>query len=232
MVILAERLPVSTVEAVICECQTVQTPEIRLCSICHRYWLGSTRLTSVSKVISTVYPTDFSAVPPGVLETARLRGSFVDSYFSEWLRDPLSVIPLADVPMLVRSHFPGDGDKAADDTGARISRLIDWWMASGMTATAVQGIVYKEADKTAGTFDIATEDLILDLKNVSTLQPGYALQLGGYAHMDSQKFPLRDVGIIHVTKDKVKLVKYDTKKCKRQWVSAVSWFNTMQELGK
>jgi hypothetical protein len=99
-----------------------------------------------------------------------------------------------------------------------------------MKATHIQCVVYSDADGIAGTFDLGTDDKVIDLKCVSQLQPNYPLQVGGYLCMDTQSFPIRDGAILHVGKDKVKLVAYDTKKIKRQWKAAIEWYRTMKEL--
>lgn len=198
-----------------CLCQSIGAPkQIRFCAEHHDYWLGDRQLTSVSKVIKTLLPTDFSAVPPDVLETARLRGQAVDFYFSEYLRWGNVTV------------HPGERSDVVD----RLSRLIDWWERQRLEACAVQHTLFSEEDGIAGTCDVMTDDLIIDLKNVSQLQPSYALQLGAYISMDSQKFPLRETAILHVTKDTVKLIHYDSKTVKRQWRNCVSWFNTVKEL--
>ena len=201
----------------ICQCCTIGAPkEIRFCDADghHKYWFGDRELTSVSKVIRTVYPTDYSAVDPVVLETARVRGVAVDEYFSAYLTTGEVTV------------MPGEREDVLD----RLDRLIDWWEKSGMVAREVQATVFHEGDGVAGTFDIGTEELIVDLKNVSALNQSYILQLGAYLTMDKQQFPLRSPAILHVTKDKVKLVPYEAKKCKQAWQSAVGWYRTMETL--
>ena len=184
----------------------------------------------MSKVKKTLLPEDYSGIDPVTLEVARLRGIFVDTYFSEWMTDPTGVLNLTDAYIIMAEQFPREREKNAEDTIHRIEMLLKWWLNMGMKAAAVQQIVYSETDGIAGTFDLATEDLILDLKCVSKLQPNYGLQLGAYSVMDPQAFPLRDVGIIHVTKDKVKLVKYKTRQCRDQWKACLGWYKTLSEL--
>lgn len=198
-----------------CACQTIGAPkELRQCVEHHAYWHSDRQLASVSSVIKSVFPTDYSAVDPDVLETARIRGSAVDAYFSEYLKTGQVTVE------------PGERTDVLD----RLERLIVWWEQSGMVAKQVQQSVFSLTDGIAGTFDIGTEDKLIDLKNVSQLQPGYMLQLGAYIDYDAQQFPQRDPTILHVTKDKVRLVPYDRKKCRQSWQSAVSWWRTMKEL--
>ncbi len=81
-----------------CSCQwNLERPKIWLCPGCHTYRKGKTVFTSVSQVIKALIPADYSQVDPVVLEIARLRGTFVDTYFSEWLVDPASTLQLASV---------------------------------------------------------------------------------------------------------------------------------------
>jgi len=198
-----------------CACDSIGAPkEIRRCDEHHRYWLGDKRLDSVSHVIKTLIASDYSGVDPAVLETARVRGAAIDAYFCEYLQSGTVTV--------------NAGERA--DVLERLERLISWWDESGLKATAVQQTVYSEADGIAGTFDLATEDMIIDLKCVSKLMPNYGLQLGAYLCMDKQTFPLRDAAILHVTKEKVRLVKYNAKKCRDQWKVAIAWYSMLKQL--
>jgi hypothetical protein len=220
----------SITEAAICACQATPRADdiVWCCKACYRYWKGPHRLTSVSKVIHTLLPTDYSAINPVVLEGARLRGVFVDTYFCEWLTDPLDVIPLRDVGSFIAPQFPVDGEKYAGDTMHRIEMLLEWWQKSGIKCLSAQKIIHSDDDGIAGTMDLSTDRGIYDLKCVSRLQPAYGLQLGAFASYDDSAG--QGLGIIHCTKDRVRLVPYDAAKCKRQWRSCVSWFNTAKEL--
>jgi hypothetical protein len=196
----------------LCACQLVVSEEIRLCQICHRYWKGTQEFTSVSRVIRTLFPTDYSMVDPEVLEHARIRGARVDAYFSEYLRSGTVTLN------------SDEWEEVQDYLG----RLITWWDKQGFHATAIQEIVYSETEGIAGSLDIRMKGAILDVKCVSKLQPNYGLQLGAYAYYRNS---LTDLGIIHVTKKGVRLVNYDARKCVDQWYYAVKWYKTMQELG-
>lgn len=214
----------------LCACQLIKRTDglVWCCTECHRYWKNDKRLTSVSKVTNALLPTDFSGINPVVLECARLRGIFVDTYFCEWLADPLNVMPLADVVPMVAPKFPERGEQHAADTVQRIERLLEWWQKSGMRCLATQKVVHSEVDGVAGMMDLSTDRGIFDLKCVSELRPVYALQLGAYASYDD--LAPQGVGIIHVQKDRIKMVPYDPAKVRRQWRAAVDWFNTAKEL--
>src|SRR5437870_3539816 len=182
----------------LCECQLQISDDIRLCKLCHRYSKGKREYVSVSKVIRTVYPTDWSAIDPEVLEHARVRGERVDAYFCEYLKSGNVTLQ------------PGEWSEVKD----YLDRLIQWAERERLQPEALQEIVYSDADGVAGTLDIRDSGAILDLKCVSSLQPGYALQLGAYAEYNKDT---HTVGIIHVTKQKVQYVKYDALKCRQQW---------------
>ncbi len=218
----------STQEA-LCDCKLIVTNDIRLCAKCHSYYRGTRQYTSVSKVIKTLMPDTYSGIDPVVLETARLRGVFVDQYVSDWLRDPTDIAPLDDVAAMVAPLFPRDGEKYAQDVVRRIDRVINWWQRSGLKAEDVQRMVWSDRDGVAGTFDIGTDAMILDLKNVASLSPSYQLQLGGYLSYDKAE-TCRDPAVLHVTKDGIRLVEYDANACIEAWTAAITWFNTLKAL--
>ncbi len=230
-----------------CSCQWQKSPLMTLCPACHRYAKNGKEYTSVSRVIKALLPADYSAIDPVVLEIAKLRGIFVDTYFSEWLTDPLNVMTLPEVKEAVIPEFraaidlmkwaskyktldaDGVAKKAEDDakdTVNRIEMLCDWWIGKGWKATGIQKIVYNDMHRVAGTLDLRTDGLVADIKCVSSLQPNYALQLGAYSMYDAAS----SVAIIHVTKDKVRLVEYDNQKCQSQWLNGLVWWQTTKEL--
>ncbi len=212
-----------------CSCQwNLEQPQIWLCPDCHTYRKGKTVFTSVSKVIKDLMPADYSGVDPVVLEIARLRGIYVDQYFSEWLTDideTMNLLTLPEVKELIAPTFPREGEKHAEDTINRIDMLCDWWIGKGWKATGVQKTVYSDMHKVAGTMDVRT-DRVLDVKCVATLQPNYKLQLGAYSTYDGDA----PTAIIHVTKDKVRLVEYDAQQCRATWINGLVWWQSKQEL--
>lgn len=178
----------------------------------HVYSKGLVTYTSVSAVIKSVLPTDFSGVPPEVLENARLRGVFVDETFCAWLNGKCPVIP-----------------KGTDqDWVNRLQMLIEWWNKNMDGEWETQVTLSDEANLIAGTVDLRNraEKRKLDLKVVSELQPAYSLQLGAYGWMEETEA----IGIIHVTKDRVRLVKYDLDDCCNTWVTALFWYQAKKRL--
>jgi len=68
------------------------------------------------------------------------------------------------------------------------------------------------------------------VKCTASLQSNYALQLGAYAHMSTNGLSAPAVGVIHVTKNGVRLVDYPAAKCADQWERALAWYQTLNEL--
>ena len=78
---------------------------------------------------------------------------------------------------------------------------------------------------------MADPSAIWDVKCVSQTQPNYSLQLGGYLSLSRNGgFGVVNVGIIHVTKNGVRLVDYPAGKCADQWERALAWYQTLNEL--
>src|SRR5438876_7239342 len=195
-----------------CVCGLEERADIFRCPH-FRYFKGKKEFTSVGRVIKTLLPPAYDGVDPAVLEHARIRGERVDAYFSEYLRSGTVTLNAGEWQEVLNY----------------LERLINWWDRQNLHATEVQKIVYSESDGIAGTLDIRTTGAIYDVKCVSQCQPAYALQLGGYAlYADSKNLP--DVGIIHVTKNGVRLVNYTALHCAEQWANAVAWYQTLKEL--
>ena len=197
-----------------CTCGSIGAPpKIRQCPEHFHYWLGDQQMASIGSVIKSVLPTDYSMVRPEVLENARLRGVFVDRWFCEYIMS-------GDIDV------PAGALKEYDDY---LSRVINWWDKSGLKAKATQQILHNAG--IAGRFDIRIfGDMIVDLKCVSALQPGYKLQLGAYASMADDTAPGVGIGILHVTKTAVKLVPYSVEDCRDSWLAAMHWWKVKESL--
>lgn len=198
-----------------CSCGSIcALKELRLCEEHHRYFLGDRRLSSVSSVINSVLPTDFSKIQEAVLENARERGEWVDRMFCRYLS------------LRSGENFTTEPARSSDRMDY-LERLIQWWDKSGLDAVATQQGVYSEADGIAGTLDIRLSDgRILDLKCVAALRASYGLQLGSYWTMGAAE----GIGILHVTKDNVKLIPYDHELWGVRWKTAVDWWKLKQQL--
>lgn len=217
-----------------CVCGLERRPEIWLCPH-FRYYKGDRRYTSVSRVIETLMPFDKSKIDPDVLANATMRGRFIDRYFSEFLSGA-PLVSTAEFREMVEPSFVQDKYKTAAEHAAdaeqRLIRLLEWWAkwSSPSMAATPQVPLCDDENEVAVTADVRTSDLWIDLKCTSDLDAKYSLQLGSYMAMDSQKFPIRDAAILHVTKDRVRLVPYDTKLCKRRWTAGLAWFKAMKEM--
>jgi len=197
----------------VCVCGLEERAEIWMCPH-HRYFKGKKEFTSVGRVIKTLLPSTYDGVDPAVLEHARVRGERVDAYFSEYLRSGTVTLNAGEWQEVL----------------SYLEKLIAWWDKQNLHAVKIQEIVYSESDGIAGTLDIRTTDAIWDTKCVSQLQPSYSLQLGAYAvYIDNRK-SLPYVGVIHVTKNGVRLVDYNPAKCAEQWERALGWYKTVTEL--
>lgn len=214
----------------VCVCGLQLNDQIWMCPH-HVYYKGRQKFESVSCVVKAIFPTDYSGIDPEVLSNAAKRGTFIDTYFSEWLQGAPMMSPLEFREMIL-PRFERDKYKTpaehAEDCRVRLERLLDWWTGLGWKIAAVQKIVYSATDGIAGTLDLRTAGSIYDLKCVSELQPAYRLQLGAYAEYDGDH--LEQCGIIHVAKDRIILKHYPLEKCREQWRNGVAWYRTTKEL--
>lgn len=176
---------------------------VRQCSEHFRIFRGDKRLASVGSVIRDTWPIkkNFEDAAPAVLENARDRGVVCDELFSAWLNGTLISIPA--------------GTRA--DAVGRFIAVQEWWVHEFGDAPARAQVLLADHE-IAGTVDIVVDwvdppsHLIIDMKNVSAIDPTYHLQLGGYAELYEAQYdvPVAGIGILHVTqpKDKPVSVKY------------------------
>lgn len=182
--------------------------DVRLDPETHTYYRGLQKLVSVSKIIKTVMPTDYSAVAEDVLEHAKRRGILVDALFCQYLNGEPLRYPKGTPVDYVDSN--GTRKSVMDEGRALIEKLIPFWDRLGIKGALAQVILAD--DDTAGTCDVLAGDWIFDLKCVSSLQPSYALQLGGYRALHGK--PL-NLAVIHVNKTlkEPRLVEYKAAEC-------------------
>lgn len=175
----------------------------------HKYWRGDQRLTSVSKVISAVWPVkkDFESAPPEVLAHARERGIRVDRYFSEWLRTGRVRIVAPEWREVI----------------AGVEAVIGWWQSEGIRDARPQVILAGEQE--AGTADVLAPLMVAELKCVSALEPTYDIQVGAYVDF-LQRTNLQSIDegfILHCKIDaktltaKVKAVPVDLQRAVWDW---------------
>ena len=178
----------------------VMSDAIRFDKDTHTYWHGDLQLESVSHIISEMMPTDYSMIPAHVLENARLRGIAIDKYFGAYVKNRNCEVPIGESEDIVR----------------RLRLLIGWWNNSIYRDEdwQIQPILGSIEDGVAGTADLISQRIILDLKVVSELRPTYQLQLGAYLSMADHP---REAGIIHLTKDTCRFVRYERGQCREKW---------------
>ncbi len=174
---------------------------VRLCSEHHRYFRGAAELASVSKVLKPYRP-DFSAIPPHVLENARIRGILVDRLFSDYIEGWLDELPVT-----------------REDAAELFLRLKNWW--DGKHTVARSQVILAD-EEIAGTCDVLADDeYIYDLKTISKIAPLYHIQLGAYAQLYYATFnrPVKKLAIIHISKDlrKPKIIPVDMAEALQKW---------------
>lgn len=177
--------------------------DVRLDPESHVYYRGLQKLTSVSRIIKTFMPTDFSAVDPAVLENARSRGIELDTLFCQYVEGTLRKIPAG----TRRDVFD------PDTKDGLLQKLMPWWDRLGIKARTQVTLADED---TAGTCDLLSDEWIFDLKCVSQLQPSYELQLGGYRALHGGT---RRIAVIHIKKDmrEPKLIEFAGFDCERDF---------------
>lgn len=193
-----------------CTCDSIGADPsvVTFCQACHIYRRGDRRLTSITRMLKSVWPLkpDFSSAPEGVIESARDRGVEVDQLFSSYLSGTLTAIPAG----------------TRQDSAELLMKLIAWWEKQPMRKAEAQFILADE--ELAGCVDIMPPRIIYDLKTTYDLEPTYSLQVGGYCHLHEKQFGElpEECGIIHLTKRfaEPKLVRYEV-------MTAVSEFRVM-----
>lgn len=186
----------------------------------HSYFWGTKKLTSVSDVIRTVFSTkSWDGVDPAVVENARIRGSKIDRYMAEYVREGRVTI---------------DGESSDVVERLVIAHRIWEQEFHGLKAEA-QKIVYSLEDMIAGTLDFFVDGRILvDLKCTYNLEASYILQLGAYASMSP--VPVERAGIIHVSPKVYDAggawVEYNMAACMHYWDQAKKWWLASRDMAK
>lgn len=159
-----------------CRCEEFTT-EFRYCDQHHVYKNGTTPLTSVTRVISSIIPYEPRNV--AAAENARDRGSQTDDLFSTWLIGKLEFIP----------------ENTRVDSIALFEKLCLWWNSEKRGTPVVQGIV--QDGVIAGKFDLWCDGVRYDLKCTFSISELAAIQLAAYESLDSRKSEA--LKVIHVT---------------------------------
>lgn len=168
--------------AIECTCGVI-TAEVHQCKADFRLWKGGKRLTSVSRIISAIMPTDFSRIPPDVLETAKLRGSQVDAAFCGLITGKI-----ADYPLGTR-----------DDSMRLVDKLVTWFDRQGFKS--VQAQIVLGCHDHGGVLDLRLDGMVVDLKATSKVEESARLQVAAYADLacPATSIPASPAAILHVT---------------------------------
>jgi hypothetical protein len=169
-------------------------------------------LPSVTQIISAVVPRKDGA-PPDAIETARLRGTWVDEQFAHWLDGN-------DIQV-------GEGvDQSWVDC---LGLAIRWWESERL------GVKVKAQVRLFGAFECGTADLIteegeiIDLKATYQLSPKtMAPQLGAYSTLydeeplylfSGDQIPVTRLAVLHVAKrfKAAQFKSYDYQESRATW---------------
>lgn len=202
-----------------CFCGAEKRPDIFRCEH-HRYWRNGVEYTSVSRVISAVYPKkSWDGVDPSVIANARERGERVDKYLTTYIE--------------TGSVTPDEIERV--DVRERLDCVIEYWNKHllGLPFKAKQ-IVYSDKWKIAGETDflcMADGGIVIDLKNTAQIERSYALQVGAYRSLASVELG----GILHVNPRVYKReggcrFVMTPAECVEWWENAVRWWQSLQAM--
>lgn len=144
----------------------------------HIYKLGDERLPSVSEILSPL--SDYSSVPPERLRVAQEYGKAVHKAIALWLKNDLDETTLDEA--LKR---PLEAFVKWYDTIDRVGLL------------AVERPLYHKKLKYAGTPDIVTSEMIVDIKTRKFNKTTDIVQLVAYSKLVSD-FPLKGLFVLEL----------------------------------
>lgn len=163
-----------------CTCGVV-TEDVFQCEADHRLWRHGKRLTSVSRIIDSIMPTAWDAIPADKLENARRRGAEVDSIFCD-----LIVGKITDYP--VGTH---------DDSMRLVDKLVTWFDKQNFKSVQTQVVL--GCHDHGGVMDLRLDGMRVDLKATYNVETTAKLQVAGYAALDCAEGELFNAAILHVT---------------------------------
>lgn len=203
----------------ICVCSSIGADPsvLRFCDFGdhHKYWLGDRELPSVTTIIRETMGSSYNMDDPRIatnVENARIRGILVDRYFAEYLTT--GTVRLA----------VGERQDVKDLLGM----LCDWWCKHPEFYEQEWECQVKLHDgHIAGTCDLLSPAMCLELKVVYEVQATYGIQLGGYIELNDIQLARhgigllgqhwRDIGVILVNKRNVRWVPYEADQCVADW---------------
>ena len=198
-----------------CTCGSIgAAPEVRMCDDHHFYWLGDRQLTSVSKIIRSIWPVkkDFENAPADVLENARDRGVCVDALLSQWVNGKLDTIKAG---------------STREDAVPLFEQAVEW--INGQNWSSIKAQVTLNDKRAAGTCDLIIDGFIWDVKTVYNLDPSYEVQLGMYAKLANGI--VKGLGILHLNRrfKEPKAIVLDLDRCRRDASLIYDAYFTMME---
>jgi hypothetical protein len=161
----------------------------------HTYTRNGVALPSITRIIDYCIPRSDNA-PEDAIETARLRGTWVDEHFAEYLM-------LGNVEADPREF---DSIKLYDEYTHCLELAVEWWNKNRYRSR-VRTQVRLFGEREAGTADLIVDDHeIIDLKSTYVIDARkVSCQLGGYGDLYSEMNELPfpgglSFGILHVVK--------------------------------
>lgn len=209
-----------------CNCASIGADPtvVRRCEHFH-YFRGDRRLVGVNHVIAQAWPIkrNWEDADPQVLENARERGAVTDDLFSAWLQGTLDRIPAG----------------TRQDAVNRFKALMAWWPSfqAGNEPDVQCALADEEIVGIPDVIVIRKSDVphIVDLKNVSSIDPTAYFQLGGYAELYQKQYGAMPggAGFIHVTqpKDKpvrVQYIEVNIAECFADWMTVRAMWNIVK----
>lgn len=209
-------------------------PQVRFDAETHRYYLGETRLHSVSSIIKQVWPLKKSfdgKVDPQTLENARERGILVDRYATEYIRT---------------GEVTTDVNERDDIKYEYLPAFVEWWNKQDATVpVTAQVILHDATNEVAGTADLIVGDCfnprnffrdhevcIYDIKCTSQEEVDWQYQLGAYGYMLKLMYPVEQLrlAVIHInpkrySKGGLRIIPYDTNESIRRWGNIVQFWS-------
>ena len=168
------------IETAECTCGVIAA-EVHQCQEHFRLWRHGKRLTSVSRIIGAILPTDWSKIDAAVLENARHRGEQVDRLFSAYVLGNLSEYPVG----------------TRNDAMVLFERLQEWYDRQNFRS--VQAQVVLGCEDHGGVMDLRLDGVVFELKATSKIEQTAILQAACYADLEGNGCFGVPANILHVT---------------------------------
>ena len=174
------------IETAECTCGVIAA-EVHQCQEHFRLWRHGKRLTSVSRIIGAILPTDWSKIDAAVLENARHRGEQVDRLFSAYVLGNLSEYPVG----------------TRNDAMVLFERLQEWYDRQNFKS--VQAQVVLGCEDHGGVMDLRLDGVPVELKATSRIEESHLMQTACYAYLDGgTDWHRKSASILHVTERQAK----------------------------